>query len=467
MIFRRGKRPRNPGLIDRRTFLRTTTASGLVVLGSRCSGEYGTTADEFGTITVTITGGAGGEVLVTAEAGSLVGQAPQTFQITGTSRSEMLPVGRYAIAYTADAGAGLQIVPGTATSYTVTLVKDAEETITFEVEAITSPTGDLVVQVSGLNPSAQTSGSIDVVGSGFPTTNYSIPAPNASGVGTLTQTLPIGTYTVTYNAPPQHQDNSPNNPVQATITDGGTSNISFAVSQSQTGFATPDILNNASFETGYDGFDNGSTGNADAPRVTTQAYDGQYSLEFDFPPSGSELHYNARYGFSERSVAIFARTFFRLQGAMPTKSMKFFRVADAFYDGPHFGVYAHANGSGNLIAAFQSTGNDNVDLTIGNPTADTWHSLEFEYAYNGGQNGGDAARFWYDNNPVFGSGGGGGAPVWRDLSNDGHLWLDSDASSPGGKPGAIWLPDTVNSGNSNHATFWFDRVAVSTQRIGP
>src|SRR5262245_14764814 len=50
-------------------------------------------------------------------------------------------------------------------------------------------------------------------------------------------------------------------------------------------FAKPDILDNASFETGWDGFTNGAGGTPNATRDNTLGYAGSYSMMTSWTPN--------------------------------------------------------------------------------------------------------------------------------------------------------------------------------------
>ena len=95
-------------------------------------------------------------------------------------------------------------------------------------------------------------------------------------------------------------------------------------------------------------------------------------------------------------------------------------------------------------------------IGAGVATLNAWHSLEIDYDAANGR-----VRFFYDGTltiPIANNVG-----VTVDPVNG---WLTS-AGGPTASPRYFVFDDTYNGGNTAAGSFYYDQVAISTQRIGP
>ena len=182
-----------------------------------------------GTITVAISGltGAGTSSAVAQRTDAPGAAIPITVSAQGTGSASGVPTGVYSVTYSAPSGftvsgsnpvTGVQVGLGTAGPAAFTVVP------------ATSPTGSVHVTVTGLTGSA-TGGSVsarrsDNTGDTF-TSPLSTPVSGSSS--TDLTAMPAGTYNVTYTAPSGFRTTAATqNPQSATVTGGGTANVTFA-----------------------------------------------------------------------------------------------------------------------------------------------------------------------------------------------------------------------------------------------
>ena len=289
------------------------------------------------------------------------------------------------------------------------------------------------------------------------------------GSGSVTTSLFLGTYGVVYTAPDGYQL-TPGSPSSETaeIESGQTASVTFAVQTSE-GFAPPDLLNNASFENGWENF-HGRFGTSEAPSVSggslgfvtitrsqDQAVAGSWSAKSTFSPNPSnDAAINMMYDFGGRGH-VFVRIYFYATG-VPTNQHKWIR----FYDvggGNAMGVQHERSRSGAITWVFNnSTGCVNCGNRIGAgvATLNAWHSLEIDYDAANGR-----VRFYYDGRltvPIVDNLG-----ITIDALNG---WIRS-AGGATPNPRYLVFDDTYNAGNSASGAFYYDKIAISTQRIGP
>ena len=230
-------------------------------------------------------------------------------------------------------------------------------------------------------------------------------------------------------------------------------------------FATPNIVDNASFEDGWDGFVNTSlqpppTG---VTRDCTMASDGSCSVKRSWVPSSSDVgsQFLAKIGSQDH---VWVRFYFKLTSPVST-IMKFARFYDSSIATNFGGLFLK---SGNNIFSFGTDQeNSAVVTTIGLTQAQVidgnWHSLEFEYWRNGDPSGYPSAAFWFDGNQVsMPDGAVGMSMFWR----GGRLYAGQRATSE--KMSYMEWVGTLNGGNSTTGSVNLDKIAISSAgRIGP
>lgn len=250
-----------------------------------------------------------------------------------------------------------------------------------------------------------------------------------------------------------------------------------------TSFAVPDLLNNASFETGWDGFKDWSggtpgplnVGGFSCVRSQEHASDGLWAVKSTFAPSGADNHVEFAYPFGSR-LDVYARLSFFLTGALPTSHRKWIRFREAGFGVVLGGLYL-SSVTGGLTWVHAENSQIDVDLGVGVPTFNAWHSIEVEYDRRdwAGPHG-PRARFWYENVPVVGLSptkwfGSPGTAYWGDEAGTPaplgpYLYAGKPSGAP--VPSAILIfDDTINGGNTASGATFYDRIAISTQRIGP
>lgn len=220
------------------------------------------------------------------------------------------------------------------------------------------------------------------------------------------------------------------------------------------GFATPNILNNASFETGFDGF---VTGSGTSPTGATRSQDrssaGTWSLKQSWNNNTSDVSAQAFFDLGANRTQVFARTYF-YQTAWPNGGgYKFFRLQDAGYNTTTGiqvlnGRLAWITGNAGYIAM--------AYIGSGLPSTNAWHSIEFELNTVTRE-----VRVWVD-------GVAQSFTVYYDPSADltvsGTTLRYSDAVTVA--PARYLDLVRVINPSTNSGSAYFDRIAASTQRIG-
>jgi hypothetical protein len=115
-----------------------------------------------------------------------------------------------------------------------------------------------------------------------------------------------------------------------------------------------------------------------------------------------------------------------------------------------------------------------MGIGVGIPTFGAWHSIEVEYDRTGWNAILDPrvrVRFWYDGAVTVGPPPNGVTAYWGDdtgVANANGPWLYIPGRQLSSQPSNILIfDDNYNGPNSAFGTFYYDRVAISTQRIGP
>jgi hypothetical protein len=241
------------------------------------------------------------------------------------------------------------------------------------------------------------------------------------------------------------------------------------------GFATPNILNNASFETGWDGFTSwtGITDPLYVPRDNTLAYDGSWSVVKTWTPNpvdqGSQFLYHIGGPGMGGVDRVWERFYFRLTAPVSTV-MKFAR-------------FTQMDNTGNLGGFFIEQGTQiiswgwdlenaailtSIGLTEAQVIDGNWHSLEVDYWRNGDPSGWPSVAFWFDGAPLSLPDG---TPVHYQGSGNKAYWLSGrlQAGERGGSNPIGWqnFLGTLNGGNTTTGQVNIDRIAISSVgRIG-
>ena len=231
------------------------------------------------------------------------------------------------------------------------------------------------------------------------------------------------------------------------------------------GLFPPNIIDNASFETGFDGFLNTSlepspTG---VTRDCTTAADGSCSVKRAWVPASGDVgsQFLAKIGSQDH---VWVRFYFKLTSPVST-IMKFARFYDSGINTNFGGLFLR---SGNNIFSF-GTDQENMAVvtTIGLTQAQVidgrWHSLEFEYWRNGDPSGFPSAAFWFDGTPVSMPDGPAGLSMfWK----GGRLYAGQRNSSV--RMSYMEWVGTLNGGNNTTGSVNLDKIAISSAgRIGP
>lgn len=235
-----------------------------------------------------------------------------------------------------------------------------------------------------------------------------------------------------------------------------------------TAYAAPDLVVNASFETGeggdgWAGFQDNGGGTPDfVARVTDRAYAGTYSVYRQLPvPASANWHQ------------------FNAMGTAQNRWwLRFYYYLDAAYDGIHKLAIHRAGVGGALLGGWELSDvhlawnfylgtNPMTYLKDLSDVIGGWHCLEVDYWRHGDTaNGGNdypSAAFWFDGTPITTHQHTLGSPLsWI----DGRLNAGEAAGS--GVMSIVNLMEVQNAGNTNSANEWMDRIAISSLgRIGP
>jgi hypothetical protein len=227
------------------------------------------------------------------------------------------------------------------------------------------------------------------------------------------------------------------------------------------------LLDNASFESGFDGFTNwtGAGTPLGVTRDSLLAADGRWSIKRTWTPNptsdgGSQLLYK----YSDGADRVWLRFYFRLTAPITT-IMKFARFYGTNMN-PNLGGLFIESGDGILGWGWDQE-NQALVMSIGLHESDVidgrWHSIEVDYWRNGDPSGQPSAEFWFDDkHQGLPDGACYGTACWR----NGRLYAGTRANSTG-LSYMEWL-GTLNRGNTTTGQVNIDKVSYSTKgRIGP
>jgi len=467
----------NGGPMDRRRFVKTSggilVAAGLV---SAC-GANGTEPVVLGTIEVMIAGlGAGlpngGTALITRTDQSGFTPLNVTVPASGAATADV-PVGTYHAVYTPPSG--YQVVGTNAFDVTIS---DGQTTVVNVTVAVITTQGTLRVTVTGLGATATSGGSAsaqrtDIAGQ----SPITIPIPLN---GTVDTVVPAGTYSVTFTPPTGYNlSNGVTNPQTGVVVQNNqTTTVTFGVTAAGGGggggFVTPNLVNNASFETNYDGFVTGSfTTPTGVSRDTAHAFVGNSGVKKVLPvTSGSDIGSQFYFPFyaGPPFMPVAAQTLDRAWGrfyfyfdAAINGTLKFQIWEAPSFSGQFGGFYCQ---NGNIGWAFIQEWNSVIHFFKSVASvAGAWHSLECDYWRNGDPLGYPSVGIWLDGVQIT---GGLGNPPSPGFWSNGRLVAGERGSTA--KLGSYNLLGVLNGAPANTiaGNVWVDNVALSSAgRIGP
>lgn len=240
---------------------------------------------------------------------------------------------------------------------------------------------------------------------------------------------------------------------------GGTSEATYSnidTGTPETGYATPDILNNASFESGWDGFTNsgGSPPSGNVVRSTDQAYSGSYSVKASWTQNaGTDEGALCIYDVGSGLTTFNTRFWYYFTARPGTIGFKFVRYQDVGFNEMPGGLQLES-GSNAWLWCIDPTASF-ADFGTG-PEIGGWHWFEYEW-----DTVNKTVKFWHDGTQIGGSGTV-GEITWSGLVahyTGNYTPRNMDVFRIiNGSPGY-----PTNSGSA-----YIDRIAVSSLgRIGP
>lgn len=233
-------------------------------------------------------------------------------------------------------------------------------------------------------------------------------------------------------------------------------------------YVTPNIVNNASFETTWDSFTDAtyvSDPDANSPltiaRSTEQAFAGTTSVKMTWAASATDKAANFYRSLGGNRDEVWVRTYFYLVAGWDiTTIQKWCRFRN---DSELFGGW-FLNNSG-LSWGFDAEASGVVSYIVPKVSIPTnqWNYVELHYRRNG-----DAqpnVALWLNGVPQYKANG-------ADPAGFGLTWLDGrlyaggrNSSSPMNR--VMWV-NTLNGGNTGSGTIYLDYIGISTAgRIGP
>jgi hypothetical protein len=439
-----------------------------------------------GTYTNTVratSGGITGSATVTVAAGALatIAVSPNPTTVTAGGTQTFTAVGRdaagnvVALTPTWSVGAGGGTItaagvftagttPGTYTNTVRATSGGITGSATVTVSAAAPSIGALQVLVTGLTGPLVNGGSAVAQRTDLAGTPITI-SVSATGTGSNSN-VPAGTYSVTYTPPSGWSITSTNPVTGRVVTAGGTTTATFAAAMAGT-FVTPNILNNESFEAGWDGWTDASGGLPTTTRDNTMPPapgGGSWAVG----ASVANAYYFRRELPGGPYDELWFRAYVRFSAGFSVTSQgsfwKFWRYR--IPAGNAVGGGFDMTGSGLEFGSYQECAS-HFATVIPNSliTGNTWHTLEWHYKRNG-----DAlpwAEFWWDNALIThadGPAGYNGCLYW---SGD-RLYM----GWPSNRGAYVQLRSIDMVGTADNVTgtgmVWIDRVAASTLgRIGP
>lgn len=230
-------------------------------------------------------------------------------------------------------------------------------------------------------------------------------------------------------------------------------------------YAAANVFSNLSFETDFDGFNDGGAGPVTGvTRSTEQAYDGTTSVKFAWVANGSDTGAAFYKSLSGGKDEIYIRFYFYLVAGWDiTTVQKWCRLRSGTGAGAYGGLYL-SNSKGiawgfDLEASAVTAG----VISKANIPTDQWNLMEFHYDRNN-----DAepnVAIWLNGVPQFKANG-------PDVNGFGLTWLDgrlyAGARNSTDQMTMVQWVGTLNGGNTGTGTVYLDYTSASTAgRIGP
>jgi hypothetical protein len=245
--------------------------------------------------------------------------------------------------------------------------------------------------------------------------------------------------------------------------------VAFAQATPPTG-PKPDILDNASFEAGYDRFTNGAGGAPTSVRDSTLAADGAWSLKYAWTPNpANDVGSNTFFDFPGQDH-VWVRFYIRLTAPI-TSIMKLMRFDSANGRNTHLGGLFMGQGSALSFGSDQENGaaQTSFGLQPAQLVDGKWHWIEIEYWRNGDPSGVPTVGVWFDGTQLGEYDGQRGVAYPREMHAH-WTFKRLNVGSRGSfeKLGAIEWMSTLNQGNRTSGQINIDKVSVSSKGpIGP
>lgn len=239
------------------------------------------------------------------------------------------------------------------------------------------------------------------------------------------------------------------------------------------GFLTPDIVNGHSFESDFQGWNDGGSQSPvgitrDASRPAGLTGGGSIALKKSLPTSSSNsqcFYLWSSLGFPTLD-RVYVKFHYYLDTPLDQAGIKFTRYKDSALSVGFSGLGIDVGFIGFRVGPEWDAASPNVVNLIDTTTIlNGWHSIEVDYWRNGDvANGGNdypSLAFWSD-----------GVQITSALTAlpsgaswiNGRLNVGSRASSA--KIGNVEILGLLNAGNLAAGSIWADLVSISTQRIG-
>ena len=319
-------------------------------------------------------------------------------------------------------------------------------------------------------------------------TDWTSSNPSVAAVSVMGLVTALDTGSATITAAAGGRSGTATVTVTATATPSTTATTSTIPTSPTTGFTPGDILDDASFETGWDGFMDGGSGTPTRlTRDATQRYGtGAWSVRKvmtagDPRDETSSMHYAFYYRNGQNGYVsprhgvdrLYSRFWIRVDRTFNGTILKlqmfqvdgFDKFAEfAFFQNYLVFGYVREWGGGNIRIAPLSALNDG-----------RWHSIESDVQFNGNTDaGGDyiSTAIWFDGVNVSMAaprvvGGTGRVGLGRWVN--GRINAGSRAPANVGRRIGVWSgPNVLNARNPVAGNLWMDRISISTLgRVGP